>query len=84
MYEPIINDYVRWNKINGIKGWVYHKTDDYITIEINVTPKTAENYEHCRLHRNDRTLVICYHSQWNELEYVESRHCYNESDQSVL
>jgi hypothetical protein len=72
MYEPQVNDYVKW-KTKSDSGWVYFKCDKYITIETCVWEKDQENYEHCRLHRNDRILVLCYHYQWNELEYVKTR-----------
>ena len=71
MYEPQENDYVTWK--NNIQGWVYFKGQEYITIEVNVRPKTYENYAACDLHRNDRLLVLCYKSQWKELKYVKSR-----------
>lgn len=71
MYDPQVNDYVKWAK--GIEGWVYFKDKEYITIEINVRPKNGVNYQACNLHRNERVLVLCYHSQWKELEYVRSR-----------
>jgi hypothetical protein len=77
MYEPQINDYVRWTK--GVEGWVYFKDDEYITIEIGVKPKNRENYEACSIHRNDRLMVLCYHSQWKELEYVKSRESRHET-----
>ena len=78
MYEPKVNDYVRWTK--GVEGWVYFKDDEYITIEVNVRPKNNENYEACSLHANERLLVICYHSQWKELEYVKSRESVHEEE----
>jgi hypothetical protein len=71
MYKPQVNDYVRWTK--GVEGWVYFKDDEYITIEIAVRPKDHKNYQACSLHKNERLLVLCYHSQWEELEYVGSR-----------
>jgi len=71
MYEPQINDYVIWTK--GVEGWVYFKCDEYITIEQSVRPKDRENLKACGIHRNERLLVICYHEQWKELEYVKSR-----------
>jgi hypothetical protein len=70
-YTPKVNDYIKWKK--GIEGWVYFMCNDYITIETSVWEKDAENYEHCKLHRNDRVLVLCYRNQWNELSYVKSR-----------
>lgn len=70
-YEPQVNHFVRWNK--GIEGWIYFKSKKYLTIEVSVRPKDEENYQCCSLHRNERLLVLCYHEQWDDLEYVESR-----------
>lgn len=81
-YEPKINDFVQWK--NGISGWVYFKTNEYITIEVSVRPKDDENYKSCSLHRNERLLVICYHSQWNELEYIKKRYNIYEEEQLCL
>jgi hypothetical protein len=70
-YIPSVNDYVVWTK--GVEGWVYFKDKEYITIEHIVRPKDEVNLECCPIHRNERLLVICYHSQWNELKYIKSR-----------
>jgi len=72
-YIPSVNDYVVWNNGKGIEGWVYFKDKEYITIERIVRPKDKVNLECCPIHRNERLLVICYHSQWNELKYIKSR-----------
>lgn len=69
-YDPNINDYVKWKHF---EGWVYFKCNEYITIEVSIRPKDEINYEHCSIHRNERLLVICYDSQWNELNYVYTR-----------
>jgi hypothetical protein len=71
MYEPQVNDYVRWK--SHIEGWVYFKDKQYITIEMGVKPKDKENYEACALHRNDRLMVLCYKEQWKELDHVGYR-----------
>jgi hypothetical protein len=71
MYNPEIDDYVRWSK--GIEGWVYFKCNEYITIEQSVRPKDPANYEACSLHRNERLLILCYSDQWEELEHIKSR-----------
>jgi hypothetical protein len=70
-YEPNINDYVKWN--DKVEGWVYFKDREYVTIEMIVRPKNDENYSHCPIHRNERLLVLCYQSNWKELEYIRSR-----------
>jgi hypothetical protein len=70
-YDPQVNDYVIWTK--GVEGWIYFKDKKYLTIEKSVRPKNDENYQACSLHRNERVLVLCYHDQWNELQYVKTR-----------
>ena len=70
-YVPKVNDYVNWKP--HIKGWVYFKCDDYITIETFVHPKDKVNYKASSIHANNRLLVICYSDQWNELKYIKSR-----------
>lgn len=81
IYDPKINDYVKWTK--GVEGWVYFKCNDYITIEQSVRPKDCVNYEACCLHRNERLLVLCYKNQWEELEYITSRKSIYEEKQCV-
>lgn len=70
-YNPQINDYVVWK--NGVEGWVYFKCKSYITIEAAIRPKDPENYACCSLHRNERLLVLCYSTEWNELTHTHSR-----------
>ena len=82
IYEPKVNDYVKWTK--GVEGWVYFKCEEYITIEYNVRPKDELNYRACSIHANERLLVICYNNQWNRLEYVKSRESVYEEEQNCL
>lgn len=70
-YDPNINDYVKWRK--SIEGWIYFKCNKYVTIEILVHPKTNDSYQHCKLHRNTRVLLLCFQNQWKELEFVRTR-----------
>lgn len=81
-YKPEVNHYVKWT--NNVEGWVYFKCSKYITIEISVRPKDEINYQCCSLHRNERVLVICYHDQWKELEYVKSRESKDEEKENYL
>ena len=81
-YDPQVNDYVKWT--SNVEGWVYFKDQEYITIEVNVRPKTCENYAACVLHRNDRLLVLCYNDRWNELVYVKSRESVHEEKKECL
>lgn len=81
-YTPSVNDYVVWTK--GVEGWVYFKDKEYITIEHIVRPKDEVNLECCPIHRNERLLVICYHSQWNELKYIKSRQSIYEKAKNSL
>ena len=82
MYEPQVNDYVTWKK--GVEGWVYFKDKEYITIEASVQLKDLQNYNACSIHRNNRLLVLCYHNQWNELEYVTTRESVYEETKNVV
>ena len=70
-YNPEINDYVIWKP--HIKGWVYYKDAEYLTIETRVKPKDSINLLDAPFHANNRLLVICYQNQWGELNYVKSR-----------
>jgi len=79
-YVPKVNDYVIWDLTKNIEGWVYFKCEEYITIEVLVKPKNEQNYEACRLHKNDRLLIVCYASQWKELKYVKTRQSVYEAE----
>jgi hypothetical protein len=70
-YNPEINDYVIWKP--HIKGWIYYKDTEYLTIETRVKPKDNINLLDAPFHANNRLLVICYQNQWGELNYVKSR-----------
>ena len=86
MYEPQLNDYVKWTTALGMvhEGWVYFKADPmpqkkgwrkpehYITIEIGVKdmpPKQAKT----SLHKKNHVLLLCYHWNWHQLEYITNR-----------
>ena len=71
MYEPCVNDYVIWNDL--VQGWGYYKDTEYLTIEISVVPKSNQSYRDCKIHANNRVLVLCYKNDWNKLQYVKSR-----------
>jgi hypothetical protein len=70
-YDPQVNDYVIWKP--HIKGWIYYKDTEYLTIETRVKPKDNINLLDAPFHANNRLLVICYQNQWGELNYVKSR-----------
>ena len=70
MYQPKINDYVKWKHL---EGWIYFVDKEYITIEIMVRKKSEQSYKDCNLHRNERCLVLCFPEQYDELEYIKSR-----------
>ena len=76
MYDPQINDYVKWN---DIEGWVYFKSDDYITIEVAVKPKPNCDVAHHHLHRNFHCCVVCFPYNFSELTYVKSRQSVHDS-----
>jgi len=66
-YNPKVNDYVKWKHM---EGWIYFKDEEYISIEIAVKDKLCNKGTH---HKKDHLLVLCYHNQWHELEYITSR-----------
>ena len=70
MYQPTVNDYVKWR---NLEGWIYFVDKEYITIEIMVRKKSEQSYKDCNIHRNERCLVLCFPENWSELEYVKSR-----------
>ncbi len=71
MYDPQINDYVKWN---DIEGWVYFKSDDYITIEISAKPKPyCDLASRQERHKKIHCCVLCFTHNFPELTYVKSR-----------
>ena len=86
MYEPQVNDYVRWTTALGMvhEGWVYFKCDPtpkkkgwakpehYITIELGVRDMPPEQAK-TALHKKIHVLMLCYHTNWHELEYIKNR-----------
>ena len=81
-YEPEVNDYVIWK--HDVKGWVYFKDNDYVTIEMLVMPRHRDDIGHTPFHSNDRLLVVCYHEQWKELKYVRSRQTMYEEEENSM
>ena len=86
MYEPQVDDYVKWTTDLGMvhEGWVYFKcdptpkkrgfpqTEHYITIELGVKDMPVET-QITSLHQKNHVLLLCYHSNWHELEYIKNR-----------
>ena len=79
-YEPQVNDYVIWDKHEYGKdeGWVYFKSEEYITIETGIKPRpkcdyTEGNGKSRVLHQHVHTLLLCHHQFWGQLKYVKSR-----------
>ena len=73
-YKPQVDDYVRW-KTDHItaEGWVYFYDEQYITIETGIKPKPNCEYTKIERHKYIHTLLLCYTTQWNQLEYVHAR-----------
>ena len=86
MYEPQVDDYVKWTTSLGMvhEGWVYwqgeptpetrgwRKPEHYITIELGVNDMPTEQ-QRTSLHKKNHVLLLCYHSQWHQLEYITNR-----------
>ena len=74
MYQPEVNDYVKWKVKLGqdLEGWVYFKSSDYITIEISTKPRPQCNVS-TFLHKRIHVCLCCYEDNWHELEYIRRR-----------
>ena len=86
MYDPQVNDYVRWTTELGMihEGWVYFKADvsapkkgwitpaRYISIEIATKPRPQCNVS-TFLHKRIHVCLCCYESNWHELEFIRRR-----------
>ena len=86
MYEPQVDDYVKWTTALGMvhEGWVYFncepavkkkgwaKPEHYITIELGVKDMPLEQQK-TSLHKKNHVLMVCYHWNWHELEYIKNR-----------
>ena len=86
MYEPQVDDYVKWTTALGMvhEGWVYFKCEPavkkkgwakpehYITIELGVRDMLPEQQK-TSLHKKHHVLMLCYHWSWHELEYITNR-----------
>ena len=86
MYEPQVDDYVRWTTALGMvhEGWVYYKADPmpqkrgfrkpehYITIEVGVKDMPPD-MARTSLHQKHHVLLVCYHWDWHQLEYIKNR-----------
>ena len=86
MYEPQVDDYVKWTTALGMvhEGWVYFKCEPavkkkgwakpehYITIELGVRDMPPEQQK-TSLHKKHHVLMLCYHWIWHELEYITNR-----------
>ena len=75
-YEPQVNDYVIWEKMGHDtydEGWVYFKSDEYITIETGIKPKPKDEYVKNHRHKMIHTLLLCNAEYWHQLKYIKSR-----------
>ena len=86
MYDPQVNDYVRWTTELGMihVGWVYFKADvsdpkkgwitpaRYISIEIATKPRPTCDLT-TFLHKRIHVCLCCYESNWHELEFIRRR-----------
>ena len=86
MYQPQVNDYVKWTTElgQGLEGWVYYvatpieekkgwkKPSRYITIEIATKPRPQCNVS-TFLHKRIHVCLCCYENNWSELEFIRRR-----------
>ena len=50
----------------------FNKVEHYITIEVGVKNMPYEQSK-TSLHKKTHVLLLCYHFQWHELEYIKNR-----------
>ena len=86
MYEPQVNDYVKWTTALGMihEGWVYFKASSseekkgwkkpsrYISIEIATKPRPQCDLT-TFLHKRIHVCLCCFESNWHELEFIRRR-----------
>ena len=86
MYDPQVNDYVRWTTALGMvhEGWVYFKADKtepkrgwktpsrYISIEIATKPRKQCDLTSF-LHKRIHVCLCCFEANWHELEFIRRR-----------
>ena len=86
MYEPQVNDYVRWvTELGQVhEGWVYFKASEskpkkgwpqpsrYISIEIATKPRKQCDLT-TFLHKRIHVCLCCYESNWHELTFIRKR-----------
>ena len=86
MYEPQVNDYVKWTTALGMvhEGWVYFKASPsekkkgwkkpnrYISIEIATKPRPQCDLT-TFLHKRIHVCLCCFESNWHELEFIRRR-----------
>ena len=86
MYDPKVNDYVRWvNELGQVhEGGVYFKSDPvepkrgwstplrYISIEIATKPRKQCDLT-TFLHKRIHVCLCCFEGNWHELEFIRRR-----------
>ena len=55
-----------------VKKRGFRKPEHYITIELGVKDMLIEQ-SRTSLHKKTHVLLLCYHYQWHELEYIKNR-----------
>ena len=48
------------------------QVEHYITIELGVQDMPPEQ-QRTSLHKKNHVLLLCYHYQWHQLEYIKNR-----------
>ena len=95
MYDPQVNDYVRWTTALGMvhEGWVYFKASPvepkkgwnkpsrYISIEIATKPRKQCDLT-TFLHKRIHVCLCGYESNWHEVELIKRRK--NKHDDTII
>ena len=67
MYEPKINDRVKWR---DHEGWVYTITDEYFILEVATKPKEDNLLP---THKKHHVLVLVFNNEFNNVVYLGHR-----------
>ena len=67
MYQPTVNDRVRWREH---EGWVYTITDEYFTLEV-ATKLKEDNL--LPIHKKHHVLILVFNNEFNNVVYLGHR-----------
>ena len=67
MYQPTVNDRVRWREH---EGWVYTITEEYFTLEV-ATKLKEDNL--LPIHKKHHVLILVFNNEYDNVVYLGHR-----------